>query len=55
MSTNQTRKPGDEVPPGTQQSGSNICRACGGSGSVNDERCPDCQGTGQVTTLVGDA
>lgn len=48
-------KPGDEVKPGTDQSGENICRTCAGSGQVNGRDCPDCRGTGTVTALVGDA
>jgi len=49
------KKPGDEVAPGTPQSGDNVCRACGGSGEQAGAPCPDCGGGGTVTTLVGDA
>jgi DnaJ-class molecular chaperone len=48
-------KPGDEVPPGTPQSGENICPRCSGKGQVGEQTCPECRGTGKVTTLVGDA
>jgi DnaJ-class molecular chaperone len=49
-------RPGDEVPPGTPQSGEAICPRCGGAGKLADETpCEDCGGTGKVTQLVGDA
>jgi hypothetical protein len=48
-------KAGDEVPPGSEQSGENLCRTCGGSAAVAGRSCPDCNGTGTVNTLVGDA
>jgi DnaJ-class molecular chaperone len=51
----KTKNPGDEVPPGTPQSGENICRACNGSGRTDNGPCSNCGGTGTVTTLVGDA
>lgn len=50
-----TRKPGDEVPPGTPQSAENVCRRCKGTGKTNGAPCPDCRGSGKVTVLVGDA
>ncbi len=49
------KKPGDEVPPQTPQSGENICRRCQGAGKIDGKPCPDCGGSGIVTTLVGDA
>ncbi len=55
MTDEQEKKPGDEVRPGTGQSGENLCRTCAGKGRVDDRACPDCGGTGKVTTLVGDA
>jgi DnaJ-class molecular chaperone len=48
-------KPGDEVPPGSPQSGENICPRCNGSGRLADAQCPECGGSGKVTVLVGDA
>jgi len=51
----KSRQSGDEVPPGTAQSGENLCRTCKGSGRLAGRPCPDCDGTGKVTTLVGDA
>jgi DnaJ-class molecular chaperone len=51
----ENRKAGDEVPPGTEQSGEAICPRCQGSGRVDAGRCPDCRGTGTITALVGDA
>jgi len=50
-----TTKPGDEVPPGTFHSGENVCRRCHGSGKLEREPCPDCAGTGKVTTMIGEA
>ena len=55
MAEPELKKPGDEVPAGTAQSGENICRRCKGSGRLQDEPCPDCGGSGKVTVLVGDA
>jgi hypothetical protein len=48
-------KPGDEVPAGTPGSGENVCRRCAGTGAVDGRSCPDCEGTGKVTTNLGDA
>jgi len=45
----------DKVPPGTEGSGEDICRKCGGSGKIDGEDCPDCKGTGKVTTPIGGA
>ncbi len=55
MADEQKRKPGDEVEPGTEQSGENLCPNCAGKGQVNDTPCPECKGTGTVTVLIGDA
>jgi len=49
------RKSGDEVPEGTPGSAENVCSRCGGTGIAGGKRCPDCEGTGTVTTNVGDA
>ena len=50
------RNPGDEVSPGTPQSGEAICPACAGSGRIDGKgECSNCGGTGKVTQLVGDA
>ena len=43
----------DAVPPGTPGAGENICRKCEGSGRVQDRDCPECGGTGKVTTGIG--
>ena len=49
-------RPGDEAPPGTAGTGENVCRRCGGSGRLDGgDRCPDCAGTGRVTTGIGGA
>jgi DnaJ-class molecular chaperone len=46
-------KPGDEVPPGTNSAGPNLCPKCSGSGEIDGERCESCLGTGQVEEPVG--
>lgn len=53
--TEREKKPGDEVKPGTDQAGENVCHSCAGTGQVAGEPCPECDGTGKVTTLIGDA
>jgi RecJ-like exonuclease len=53
METEQGKKPGDEVRPGTARSGENLCPACSGKGEVNGKTCSECSGAGTVTTLVG--
>jgi hypothetical protein len=53
MSTSDAAKPGDEAPPGAPGTGENLCRACSGTGKVDDVPCPDCKGTGKVTTGIG--
>ncbi len=55
MADSDAKKPGDEVPAGTPQSGENTCRRCKGTGRLRDEPCPECGGSGKVTVLVGDA
>jgi DnaJ-class molecular chaperone len=55
MADKEPKKPGDEVPAGTAQSGETICRLCKGAGRVQDGPCPECGGSGKVTVLVGDA
>jgi DnaJ-class molecular chaperone len=55
MADEKSKKPGDEVPAGTPQSGENICRLCKGTGRAQDRPCPDCGGSGKVVVLVGDA
>lgn len=47
--------PGDEVPPGTEGAGENVCPECGGSGRIENESCPTCGGTGVVIEAVGGA
>ena len=51
----ETKSPGDEVKPGTNQSAQNTCPKCKGTGRVDDKTCPDCGGSGKVTEIVGDA
>jgi RecJ-like exonuclease len=43
----------DKVPPETPGSGENVCRKCAGSGELDGHTCPDCDGTGKVTTGIG--
>ena len=48
-------KPGDEAPAGSPGTGENVCRRCGGSGKVQGSACPECNGTGVVTVVIGGA
>jgi hypothetical protein len=49
-------RPGDEAPPGTPGTGENVCRRCGGSGRIEGgATCPDCLGSGHITTGIGGA
>ncbi|RWO83250.1 MAG: hypothetical protein EOS18_06590 [Mesorhizobium sp.] len=43
----------DEVPPGTPGAGEHFCRRCAGTGMIDGRTCPDCGGTGKVTTPIG--
>jgi len=43
----------EAVPPGTPGAGENVCRRCGGTGEIDGAPCPDCRGTGLVTTPIG--
>jgi len=46
----------EAVPPGTPGSGENLCRRCEGKGRLADGgECPDCKGTGKITTPIGGA
>ncbi len=48
--------PGDEVKPGTPQSGEHVCPTCFGSGRAESGgECPACGGSGKIIALVGDA
>ena len=49
------KSPGDEVAPGTPQTGEAVCPRCQGSGKLEGQACPDCQGSGTVIVNVGDA
>ena len=46
-------RPGDEVPPDTEQGAPNVCPRCGGSGELDGGRCDFCAGTGEVEEAVG--
>jgi hypothetical protein len=43
----------EAVPPRTQGAGENACRRCHGTGALAGGACPDCGGTGIVTTPIG--
>ncbi len=47
--------PGDEAPAGTPGTGENVCRMCGGAGSVDGHTCTDCEGSGKVVEAIGAA
>jgi RecJ-like exonuclease len=50
------KNPGDEVPPGSPDSGEAICPTCAGTGLNQGGRaCGNCGGTGKITQLIGDA
>jgi DnaJ-class molecular chaperone len=50
-----TTNPGDEAEPGTPGTGENLCRACNGSGLIDGDACPTCDGTGKVVEGIGGA
>jgi len=45
----------EKVPPGTEGSGEAVCRKCEGTGTIKNETCPDCGGSGKVTAPIGGA
>lgn len=47
--------PGDAAPPGTPNTGENVCRECKGSGKLADKPCPTCGGTGKVIEVISGA
>jgi hypothetical protein len=48
--------PGDEAAPGTPGTGEDICRECGGVGTLMNGRiCPTCEGLGRITEGIGGA
>jgi len=49
------KQKGDEVAPGTPQSGEAICPACKGTGQKDEAPCAECGGSGKIIALVGDA
>ncbi|MBC6716876.1 MAG: hypothetical protein ABJF67_07130 [Aurantimonas coralicida] len=55
MSTPPAARPGDEGNDNAPQTAENLCRRCGGSGTVDGEPCPECKGTGRIAEIVGDA
>jgi RecJ-like exonuclease len=50
---NEPMNPGDEAPPNTTGAGEDICRACEGTGQVEDRQCEVCGGTGKVQQGIG--
>lgn len=51
----RTMRPGDEAPRGTPGTGEALCHACGGSGKLEGQPCPECGGTGIIIQGVGGA
>lgn len=45
----------EEVPPGTEGAGEDICRHCGGTGRIDGKTCPECEGTGKIEAPIGGA
>ena len=50
-----TSKPGDEGNFDAAQTAENTCRRCQGTGVADGAPCPECDGTGLVAEIVGDA
>lgn len=48
-------RPGDEAPPDVPGSAEAPCRNCNGTGVVNGQACPACEGTGNVNVEIGGA
>jgi hypothetical protein len=53
MTPDPDLKPGDEAEPGTPGAGEDLCETCGGSGKVDGNTCPECEGTGRVMRGIG--
>lgn len=48
--------PGDETPPGTPDTGEDVCPSCNGSGrTVQGGKCPTCEGSGKIIRRIGGA
>jgi hypothetical protein len=43
---------GDALPPDAPNAGETVCYRCNGSGKLEGETCPECQGTGRVIESV---
>ncbi|RWE54208.1 MAG: hypothetical protein EOS67_26120 [Mesorhizobium sp.] len=43
----------DEVPAGIAGAGEHMCHRCAGTGMIDGRTCPECGGTGKVTTPIG--
>ena len=55
MTTRPAAKPGNEGNDDAPQTAENLCRRCSGSGILDSEPCPACDGTGRIAEIVGDA
>jgi DnaJ-class molecular chaperone len=51
--TEPEKAPGDEVPPGRNETAPIICPDCEGSGHAEGGQCQTCGGTGRVEEAVG--
>lgn len=47
--------PGNKAPEGTLGTAKGICRECGGSGRMANQRCASCDGSGMVNLGLGGA
>ncbi len=47
--------PDDQAPAGTEDTGQNICRDCGGTGTREGKPCVTCGDTGRVVEAIGGA
>ena len=55
MAQDESMAPGDEAPPEGAPAGEMVCSECSGSGRVDGEPCPECEGRGTVVQAIGGA
>ncbi len=45
--------PGDDAPVGTPGTGEDICPVCHGSGTLDNQPCSNCGGSGKIVEGIG--